>query len=111
MSCSNSEKCLSLLMNSALNQGASWGTEGGLAFRHSQHNPDGDPDEVPHRCQLWALLYNSAESGVILPALPSSILKEEGEAETHPGLPQSPQAGPPSQAPHQVNGTIRPCQV
>lgn len=65
----------------------------------------------PHKCQLWALLYNSAESGVILPALPTSILKEEGEAETHPGLPKSPQAGPPSPAPHQVNGTVSPRQV
>lgn len=67
-------------MDSVLNQGTWLGMERGLAFRHSQHNLGGDRDPVPHRCQLWALPYNSAEPGVTLPALPTSVLKKEGEA-------------------------------
>lgn len=51
--------------------------------------PGDDREQVPHRCQLWALLYNSAEAGAILPALLISIVKEEGEAEIYPGLPES----------------------
>lgn len=37
--------------------------------------------------------------------------KERGEEETHPGLPNHCRLAPPSPTPHQVNGTVSPCQV
>lgn len=80
-----------LLVDAALGQG-----DGARAGFHGASTALGrDRDKVRHRCQLWVLLNNSAEPEVTLPALPTFILKEGGEAQTHPGLPRSPQAGPP----------------
>lgn len=55
--------------------------------------------------------YHSAEPEGFLPALPTSTLEKGGEAQMYPGLPKSSQAGLPLPTPHQVNGTVSPCQV
>lgn len=68
----------SLLVDAALGQGV-----GARAGFHGASTALGrDRDKVRHRCQLWALLYNSAESEATLPALPSFIPKERGGAQT-----------------------------
>lgn len=98
----------SLLVDAALGQGD--GVRAG--FHGASTALVRDRDKVRHRCQLWALLYKSAEPEAILPALPIFIPKEGGGAQTYPGLPSHRRLVPHYQpTPHRVNGAVSPCQV
>lgn len=66
-------------------------------------------DSMPHRCELWALLCNSAELGVIPPTL--STQGRGRETGTTLASLSHLRLALPSPTPHQVNGAVSPCQV
>lgn len=107
MPCSSQGKNPFLLVDSARSTAGEW-REGWLLGTAST-TLGGDRDSVPHRCELWALLYNSAELGVILPALSTQGRGDETGA-TLASLNHF-RLVLPSPTPHQVNGAVGSCQV